>query len=278
MKPTRMLPEKQTKRVVARWPTLLRIGLFLVASVVVLIAATPLARASAPLRPELVIGASTSVVTFGLTLLFVRWSRLRLGDVGALPRWSSLGRMCIGFVIGAGIVACHTAILAATGLVRWSREPGTDAAYILTMLAVFVLLACREELAFRGYPLQVAHRVIGVWGAQLLIALIFALEHAAGGATWANALLGAGVGSLLFGMAAIATRGLAVPIGLHAAYNFCDWLRGGKGGGAWSMIVRRGFESRAEVVAMAAYVALMLAGMLAFWWWYRSHPPADDRP
>lgn len=32
-----------------------------------------------------------------------------------------------------------------------------------------------------------------------------------------QAIVGAGVGSLLYGMAAITTRGLAVPIRLHAA-------------------------------------------------------------
>jgi len=34
-------------------------------------------------------------------------------------------------------------------------------------------------------------------------------------------------------MAALATKGLALPIGLHAAWNIGDWARGGKGTGGY---------------------------------------------
>ncbi|MEG9435147.1 CPBP family intramembrane metalloprotease [Edaphobacter sp. HDX4] len=66
------------------------------------------------------------------------------------------------------------------------------------------------------------------WTAQFAVALVFALEHLAGGATWINAILGTVGGSLLFGMAAIVMRGLAVPIGLHGAWNFGQWTLGEK--------------------------------------------------
>ncbi len=139
----------------------------------------------------------------------------------------------------------------------------------MVSLLAYVSLACREELAFHGYPLRRSQRILGLWSAQLLIAIVFAGEHVAGGWTWENALLGAGVGSLLFGMASIATEGLAVPIGLHAAYNFCDLLRGGKGsGGVWMEVVASGSPARAQTVAMAAYVALMSLSTLAFWFWH----------
>src|SRR5205814_5127242 len=80
------------------------------------------------------------------------------------------------------------------------------------------------------------------------------LEHVAGGSTWLHAFFGAGVGSLLFGMAALATRGLALPIGLHAAWNFGDWVHGGKDSiGLWHPIVADGFRHRADSAAMVCY-------------------------
>jgi len=110
-------------------------------------------------------------------------------------------------------------------------------------------LAVREELAFHGYPLQRLKSIFGIWGAQLIVAFVFAFEHVLGGSTWQLALLGAGVGSLLFGMAAIATRGLAMPIGLHAAWNIGDWIRGGKGSvGFWKPIVEDDFKECAAIV------------------------------
>jgi membrane protease YdiL (CAAX protease family) len=55
------------------------------------------------------------------------------------------------------------------------------------------------------------------------VAFAFAVEHVVGGMRWLHAILGAGIGSLLLGMAALATRGLAMPISLHAAWNFGQW-------------------------------------------------------
>ena len=107
----------------------------------------------------------------------------------------------------------------------------------------------------------------GLWAAQFIVALIFALEHVAGGSPWMQALFGAAVGSLLFGMAAIATRGLAVPIGLHAAWNFGDWLHGGKAsGGVWRPIGLEVYRDRADRAAMIGYVVIMIAATFAFWW------------
>lgn len=138
---------------------------------------------------------------------------------------------------------------------------------IAVTLITYVLLACREELAFRGYPLRRLYSSFGLWGSQAIVAVAFALEHVAGGSTWMNAILGAAVGSLLFGMAAIATRGLAVPIGLHAAWNFGDWMHGGKAsGGLWRPIGPENYQARADIVAMGGYVAVMVASTATCWW------------
>ena len=71
---------------------------------------------------------------------------------------------------------------------------------------------------------------------------------------------------LVFGMAALATKGLALPIGLHAAWNVGDWARGGKGdGGLWSAVVDPGSAAHVEKVAMGSYVAVMLCALVGLW-------------
>jgi CAAX protease family protein len=83
-------------------------------------------------------------------------------------------------------------------------------------------------------------------------------------------------------MATIATRGLAVPIGLHAAWNFGDWMHGGKNsGGVWHPIGMEANHDLADRAAMIGYVAVMVSATLAFWWLHhrmvsRSQTP-DDR-
>ena len=247
-----------------------RVALFFILCAIMLAATAPIDRSFPQLPSGLLLGAITSVGTFLLTIAFVRWEGLSLDDVGAAFDRRSPVRFVIGFLIGILLVALHVLIEGAIGHIRWARSEGPVSGTIALLLATYVLLACREELAFHGYPLRRLYSLTGLWGAQLIVALVFALEHAAAGSTWTQAILGAGVGSLLFGMAAITTRGLAVPIGLHAAWNFGDWIHGGKGpGGVWHPIVLDTYRSRADQAAMCGYVVIIAVATLIFWWLLR---------
>ncbi len=146
-------------------------------------------------------------------------------------------------------------------------------------LLTYIALSSREELGFRGYPLLRLKEFFGVWGAQIIVALAFGAEHIAGGWSLPRALLGASVGSLLFGMAAIASRGLALPIGLHAAWNFGDWILGGKGsGGLWNAVIDEGHRESAQLVATIAYLVVMGSATFAFWIWYRRTVRIQSQP
>jgi len=242
----------------------------MIACAVLLATSTPLARDIPGLRPEFVIGIVASVGTFMLTVIFVRWEGLTLQDVGAQFGKGSPMRFVLGFLLGLVLVALHVAILGFAGHVLWIRSDSVGVLDVATTAVVYLLLSCREELAFHGYPLRRLNSLLGLWLSQFIVALIFALEHVAGGSTWVSALFGAAVGSVLFGMASIATRGLAVPIGLHAAWNLGDWMHGGKDSmGLWHQVPLPGFRDRADRVGMIGYIVVMIAATLFFWWWYR---------
>lgn len=211
-----------------RWWVLGRVLLFMIGCAIVLVAITPVAPKGNGSTSELFTGVMASLGAFGLTLLFLRWEGLRLDDVGVSPDRRSLLRFVIGFLIGAFLVALNSTALWGAGHVRWVRASEIGLTDVMITPVAYLCLAAREELAFHGYPLRRLKTFFGIWGAQLLVASIFALEHVAGGSTLWLALFGAGVGSLLFGMAAIATRGIALPIGIHAAWNIGDWMRGDK--------------------------------------------------
>ncbi len=220
----------------------------------------------------LLIGTITSAGTLLLTIAFVRRDKLDLRDVGAAFGSQSTPRFAIGFIVGLILIALHVLILAIGGGVTWIRSPSVAPSGLALPLLTYILLACREELAFRGYPLRRLNSFYGLWIAQIILAIIFALEHVAGGTSWTTAFLGTTVGSLLFGMAAIATDGIAVPIGIHAAWNFGDWLHGGKDStGLWTQTVPAAPSKRAELAGMLGYLVIMLGATLASWLWYRSH-------
>jgi membrane protease YdiL (CAAX protease family) len=146
----------------------------------------------------------------------------------------------------------------------------------ITALAAYLALSCREELAFRGYPLRRLDFLFGPYTAQLLVAFLFVVEHVAGGYNWINAVLGVATGSLLFGMAALATRGLAVPIGLHAAWNFGQWMIGGKEiPGLWRTTLPLEIQAHLERVGMISYIIVMVLATFAFWYFYKRRMSTD---
>jgi membrane protease YdiL (CAAX protease family) len=260
-----------------------RVLLYFVACAVLLAATAPFDRRIPGIPPGMLTGLVTSIGTFILTVVFVRWDELRLDDVGAAIGKKSLPRFFAGFLLGLFLVVLHVSIEASAGHLRWVRADGVGFLDIAMMLIAYILLACREELAFHGYPLRRLNSLLGLWSSQIIVALVFALEHVAGGSSWTQALFGAGVGSLLFGMASLATRGLAVPIGLHAAWNLGDWLHGGKtSGGLWRPVGLDVYSERADRAAMIGYVVVMVAATFAFWLWQRrvalrASQPTDER-
>jgi hypothetical protein len=70
-------------------------------------------------------------------------------------------------------------------------------------------------------------------------------------------------------MAAIATEGLAVPIGMHAAWNFASWLIGFKeSSGYWRPITSLSFERQAYAIEMTSYVVVVGSATALLWLWH----------
>jgi hypothetical protein len=219
-------------------------------------------------RAILIVGALTVPPTFALTVLFIKWEGKRLSDYRfEVTRGTGL-RFAGGLFLGFSLVAAQTALIFLGGGVHWM--PASPAPTMFVPVLGYLLLATREEIAFRGYPLRKLSSEIDPWSAQLVVVTLFVIEHRLGGSNWTNALVGSGAGALVFGMAALATRGLAFPIGLHAAWNIGDWARGNKGGeGLWHAVAQPGSAVHAERIAMASYVAVMLLALAGLWQWYR---------
>ena len=199
------------------------------------------ATAAIPPRDAIVTAAVAAAASLLLTSIFARWDRVRMADVGAAFTLRSVPRFGAGVLIGLILVSAWLAIV--TGFRSW-REP--SAMWAIT----YLILAAREELSFHGYALRRLTDRLGFWPAQILIALLFGLEHRLSGWPWTTAFAGAAVGSLLFGTAAVTTRGLAVPIGMHAAWNFGQSVVAPPNAGLTSTIVY-------DVIALAAVAAFL---------------------
>jgi membrane protease YdiL (CAAX protease family) len=215
----------------------------------------------------LVFGMLTALSALALTRLFVRYEKIGLADVGAALHPRSPLRFALGFLIGLTLVAMNLTIIYAVTGTRWVWAPEASIGGTIVVLFGFVAGSCAEELGFRGYPLRRLEQVFGLYIAQAVVAVAFIIYHVALGWPWVNAIFGTGAGSLLFGMAAIASRGLAVPIGLHAAWNFADWTIGGKGSaGLWKPVTEHGHS--AFVPSEISFLAVTGLGILVFSLWH----------
>lgn len=224
--------------------------------------------ASRWIKGLLPMGCVSAIATLLLTVVFVRWEKLSLLDVGADFVVGSLKRFGIAFIAGMALPLLRAGLVIVSTGVRYERVQSFTSADVLLSLAIYIALAAREELAFRGYPLRILDRRFGPWTALLAIAALFAAEHMLGGWTWWQAVLGSGVGALLFGAAALRTQGLAVPIGLHAAWNFTDTMLGGKGTpGLWRPVIESASQKHVEIAQWASYVFVMLAATAVIWFW-----------
>ena len=265
---------------IAKMAITLRVILFLIICPLILIFAAPLTELVPSSSRPLLVGAVTSLLTFALTLLFVRWEKIGLRDIGAGFSRRAVPRLLFGFAIGVAIVALQNLVIYSCGHVHWViASSSSSLRVVLLALAGYLALAFREELAFRGYSLRRLEAAWGMWPALVVIGIFFTLEHAAGGWSWSRVLLGPPVGALLFGMAALATRGLAVPVGIHTGFNFSQWLMGQKEiPGPFRLVVETGFTGQAEALGYAAYVVGMVLAASGFWLWHkRASRSADMR-
>ena len=210
------------------------------------------------------------VASAGLLALSRFFMRIEKGprtqlDLAVSP--ASVRRFSVGVVLGVASFGFHVAIVSAVaGPIRFEWVPGVGALAALIYFARFLSTSCMEELGFRGYALRRLTGTMGPWPAVCLTAVAFGLSHLLYGWDLQTIAIGVIPFGLLWGMSAIATRGVAVPIGLHAAWNFAGWAAGSRAEtGPLSMIIEDDARELTQAVATASSLTITGALTLAFW-------------
>lgn len=250
--------------------TLLRVLTFCVCCGLTLILISPLTNNLPKPWSEILLGIIATILVFALTVVFARWEKLQLNEIGIAPGAQTLKKFIVGFSIGLLLALFQAVLVLASSHSKLLLVPGLSVRTILITFFLYLILALREELAFRGYPLRSLSYAIGSWKSQLIVAIVFSLEHLAGGYTLFQAFLGAGIGAILFGIAAIKSKGIALPVGVHFAWNFGQWCVGFKNEpGIWKKYIEKGFEETHEQISFAFYILVMSLAILAFYFYDR---------
>jgi membrane protease YdiL (CAAX protease family) len=247
------------------WGILGRVVLFWVGYLAVVVLAWFAKGMAPPQFGQLVWGLASSVVLLLLTWVFLRWDGRRFRDVGMNVEAMSVARLVVGVGIGLAIFAVILVLVdwiaCPVRLARGGASGGSVVVSVCTVLAV----ASMEEIGFRGYPLRTLIRAVGLWRAQAIVAVAFGLCHVAYGWSWSNILLGVIPFGILFGFAATGSRGLAVPIGVHAGINFAQWAVG-DASGIWKLVFDEGMRGRVGMVSRVGGIGVSLLGAFLFWW------------
>jgi len=185
---------------------------------------------SGGIRPRMARGGQTRLwislsITLLVSFLFLQAEGRTLADLGLRlgRRWGF--QALAGAVLGFVLMVSNALVIRSLGGFHWETAVGPSA--LGSGAWLFLVVALREELLFRGYAFQRLADGIGAWFALGMGALFFAYAH------WDNpgltdavrgwATLNIGLAGVLLGLCWLKTRSLAMPMGLHLAWN---WTQG----------------------------------------------------
>lgn len=167
-------------------------------------------------------------ISIGATLVA---AALLLGVYTALVRWMEARaarelapdpiRALAGIILGLALFSSVFGLLRLIGVAQWQ---GIAAHFdVAPVLAVSILAAIGEELAFRGALFRILEEGYGTGTALTISAALFGLLHALNpGATAVSTAAIALEAGVLLAAAYAVTRNLWFPIGLHLGWNFTE--------------------------------------------------------
>jgi len=252
-----LLNNEEMKRTVV----LLKVILFYLASLVIFAFSAGVTKQT--IFPDLFSLSIATLLSFGLVCLFKAWDKINFSQIGLGFNHKSMLNFGLGLCVGICMVGIMAIILTNFAAVSFQKSVSFDTKIWATVIPLYFFVACREELVFRTYFLWRLKDGFGTIASLSIIVVFFILEHLFTGSTLKTAILGSGLGAILFGFATLRTRNIALSIGLHFGWNLTHWLFGFKGNtGLFIETVAKDTEYHSENIAFVAYTIAMLLGLL----------------
>lgn len=200
------------------------------------------------------------------------------------PSFASMGlgwekktviRFVLGTLTGLVIFAIILFVLLQFSELTIRYHPQSSATDYLFLYLPILPLALMEEIGFRSYPQQKLYQAYGPWISQLVIAVAFGLYHILNGWSLLSSFAGPFVWAFVFGLAAIWSRGIAVPTGIHFALNVLQSITGMKGskGAVWILDYPPGTNpvllERTDKIGLILQILVLILALLATYWYTR---------
>jgi membrane protease YdiL (CAAX protease family) len=173
--------------------------------------------------PELLIGILIIFSVLGILALLFRWFEKRpLSTIGLPFSKPWLRGMSTGFTIGGLNIAIYVLILLINGNAHISLSGLTIFNLLQSTLPLFIALLAFsgwEELAMRGYSLQMFAEAWGPHPAAIITGVIFGLLHIENPGASIPGLVFTAIGGVLLAWLVIRTGSLWIAWGYHAGWN-----------------------------------------------------------
>ncbi len=216
------------------------------------------------------------------------------GDLGLHWQQGSRRNLLLGIALGVCAAALVVLPAVAAGLAKYEWIPNPDTSWRGSLFLPILLFcgAMGEEVAFRGYILQVLMRGYGTWAAIFSIGAVFGLLHAYNPGATTPGIVNTALFGILFGAAILRTHDLWLSIGMHFGWNVILPFLGVELSGltirvtgyklVWKAgILWSGGEYGPEASVLTSVVLVLLG--LAVWklpvhraWAYFLDPPQDE--
>jgi membrane protease YdiL (CAAX protease family) len=211
-----------------------------------------------------------------LIWIFLRVEKKSFKNIGLSWEKNTLPKFLAGLFIGTVIMVIALLVLTGFTSLQFKRssnliQPLTWAMYLM----VIIPLALMEELAFRSYAFLKLNTAYGLWWAQFMAAVAFALYHVLSGWSWQVSFLGPFVWAFVFGLAAIASRGIALPTGIHTALNFLQMLTGMKADkqSLWILDLEQNHsasaQAKVDMVGILFQIFILITALLCTWFFLK---------
>jgi len=160
--------------------------------------------------------------------LFLKFDRKRFSDIGLTFERNTVVKFFVGVITGVIIMGLLAMSVIYFTNVEIKVNQGSNLLHFLLATAALLPLAFMEELGFRAYPLQILKDKLGIRQSIIITSILFGLYHIINGWSIASSFYGPAVWGLIFGLAAIYSKGIAMPTGIHYAANLTTSAFGAK--------------------------------------------------
>jgi uncharacterized protein len=208
---------------------------------------------------------SGTFAAFFVTWLFLKWEESSFISIGLFWEKGTLLRFFLGFLLGSCIFFVMVFILYVCGSGQLQRTAWKVNGDSLIAYLSILPLGIMEEVAFRSYALIRLNQVFEIRVTLLIIAFAFALYHISMGWSFYVAFIGPFVWSFVFGLAAIRSRGIALPSGIHISVNILQNMIGLNNSKAsfWTISFPENSQHATPYIGLFLQIGLFTASLIA---------------